>query len=100
MFGGAKLRSLLEISADKNVNRINCRVEERLRESKQEHPSSYHSWAYLCCVYAVLSHSVVSDSANPWAMAHDAPLSVGILQARILGWVAMTSSKGSSQPRV
>ena len=29
-----------------------------------------------------------------------APLSIGILQARILEWVAMTSSKGSSQPRV
>ena len=28
-----------------------------------------------------------------------APLSMGILQARILEWVAMPSSKGSSQPR-
>ena len=30
--------------------------------------------------------------------AHWAPLSMGILQARILEWVAMASSRGSSQP--
>ena len=32
-------------------------------------------------------------------MAHLAPLSMGILQARIREWVAMLSSRGSSQPR-
>ena len=32
-------------------------------------------------------------------IAHQAPLSMGILQARILEWVAMPSSMGSSQPR-
>ena len=31
--------------------------------------------------------------------AHQAPLSMGILQARILEWVAMPSSRGSSRPR-
>ena len=40
----------------------------------------------MCC--AVLSHSVVSDSVTPWTVAHQAPLSMGILQARILEWVA------------
>ena len=36
--------------------------------------------------------SVVSDSsANPWTVAHQALLSMGILQAR---WVAMPSSRG------
>ena len=34
-----------------------------------------------------------------WTVACQAPLSVGILQARILEWIAMPSSKGSSQPR-
>ena len=48
---------------------------------------------------AVLSHSVVSDSATPWTVAPHA-LSMGILQARILEWVAMAYSKGSSQSRV
>ena len=32
-------------------------------------------------------------------VAHQAPLSIGILQARMLDWVAMLSSRGSSQPR-
>ena len=34
-----------------------------------------------------------------WTVARQAPLSVGILQARILEWVAMPSSRGSSRPR-
>ena len=50
-----------------------------------------------CCV--VLSCSVMSDSATSWTVAHQAPLFVGILQAKILEWVAMPSSRGSSQPR-
>ena len=32
---------------------------------------------------------VVSDSLTTQTVAHQAPLSMGILQARILGWVAM-----------
>ena len=36
---------------------------------------------------------------TPWTVAHQAPLSMGILQAKILEWVAMSSSKESSQPR-
>ena len=43
---------------------------------------------------ALLSRSVMSGCLKP-----QAPLSVGILQARILEWVAMPSSRGSSQPR-
>ena len=34
-----------------------------------------------------------------WAVGRQAPLSMGILQARILEWVAMPSFRGSSQPR-
>ena len=34
-----------------------------------------------------------------WTVAHQAPLSIVILQARILEWVTMPSSRGSSQPR-
>ena len=42
----------------------------------------------LSCVHcAVRSHSVVSDSATPWTVACQAPLSMGIPQARILDWV-------------
>ena len=37
--------------------------------------------------------------ATPWTAARQAPLPMGILQARIPEWVAMPSSSGSSQPR-
>ena len=42
--------------------------------------------------------SVVSDSATLWTLACQAPLP-GISQARMLEWVAMFSSRGSSRPR-
>ena len=56
------------------------------------------------CV-SVLGCSVVSDSATHGLVAHQAPLSRlwkgihGILQARILEWVAISFSRESSQPR-
>ena len=42
---------------------------------------------------------VVQSCLTPWTVAHQAPLSMEILQARMLEWVAMPSSRGSSQPR-
>ena len=36
---------------------------------------------------------------TPWTLALQASLSMGILQARILEWVAVPSLRGSSQPR-
>ena len=48
-------------------------------------------------LYAVLSHSVMSDSVTPWTVAHQAPLSMGILQASILEWVAMSSSRDNKR---
>ena len=33
----------------------------------------------LCCVLRELSRSVMSDSATPWPVARQAPLSMGIL---------------------
>ena len=36
---------------------------------------------------------------TPWTVADQAPLSMGLLQARILEWIAMPFSKGSSKPR-
>jgi len=36
---------------------------------------------------------------DPMDCSRQAPLSMGILQARILEWVAMPSSRGSSRPR-
>ena len=36
---------------------------------------------------------------TPWTVSYQAALSIGILQERILEWVAMPSSQGSSWPR-
>ena len=47
----------------------------------------------------VFSHSVMSDSLRPHGLYSQAPPSMQILQARILEWVTMPSSRGSSQPR-
>ena len=48
----------------------------------------------------MLSRSVVSDSfVTTRTVALQAPLSMGILQARRLEWVAMPSPRGSSQLR-
>ena len=47
----------------------------------------------------MLSHSVMSDSLWPHDCSPPGSSVHGILQARILEWVAMPSSRGSSQPR-
>ena len=47
--------------------------------------------------WKLLSH--VWLFATPWTTARQAPLSLGILQERILEWVAISFSRGSSQPR-
>ena len=61
---------------------------------------------FICCytvlifIISMLSCSVMSQFlVTPWTAAHQTPLSMGILQARILKWVALPSSRGSSQPR-
>ena len=43
------------------------------------------------------SCSFMSDfSVTTWTVAHQAPLVHGIIQARLLEWVAILSSRGSS----
>ena len=69
----------------------------RKAENEREGPPSKSSHSGL--EVKVKSRSVMSDSVTPWTAAHQAPLSMGILQARILEWVVMTSSRESSQPR-
>ena len=50
------------------------------------------------CVLSYFSH--VRLLGTQWTtVARQAPLSMGILQARILEWVAISSSRGSSWPR-
>ena len=49
-----------------------------------------------CVCVSRLSH--VRLCASPWTVALQAPLSTGILQARMLEWVGISSSRGSSPP--
>ena len=49
-----------------------------------------HTLNHFCCVQLFVT---------PWTVACQAPLSMGILQARILEWIAISSSRGSSQAR-
>ena len=58
-------------------------------------PGAWNSaglYAYL------LSHSVMSDSCNPMDCNPPGSSVQGILQARILDWIAISFSRGSSQP--
>ena len=48
-------------------------------------------------IHKLLSH--VQLFVTPWTVARQDPLSMGILQARILEWVASSFSRESSQPR-
>ena len=53
-----------------------------------------HTHSHSVIANSLRSHGVMSDSASlPGSSVH------GILQARILEWVALPSSRGSSQPR-
>ena len=51
----------------------------------------------LLCRCCHFSH--VQLFATPWTVVFHAPLPMGILEARILEWVVMPSSRGSSRPR-
>ena len=52
----------------------------------------------VCVCMCTQSLSCAQPFETPWTAARQAPLPMGILQARILEWVAMPSSRGSSQP--
>ena len=66
----------------------------------------FHNICYISfCIYQIMCVSVLSCFSHVrlfvtlWTVAHQAPTIHGILQAKILKWVAMPSSMGSSQPR-
>ena len=50
-------------------------------------------------VLCLITQLCLIPCATIWTVAHQAPLPMGVLQARILKWVAMPSSRGSPQPR-
>ena len=63
-------------------------------EDSAEFPCSPHPTSPIANILTLLY--LVAQSCltlcNPWIVAHQPPLSMGILQARILEWVAMPSS--------
>ena len=63
------------------------------------HIYAFISLKYICRDGIAESERRVQLFATLRTVAHQAPLSVGTLQARILEWVAMFSSRASSQPR-
>ena len=88
--------------------RLRSSMVERKKESEFENKleiiQSRYSW--LLAFLSFMIHSVgvclVAQSPTlwtPWTVAQQAPLSMAILQARKLEWVAMPFSRRSSQPR-
>ena len=72
--------------------------EDSLPSEPPEKPI-YISISLSISISSVQSLSHVQLFVTPWTVAHQAPLFMGILQTRILEWVAMPSSRGSSKPR-
>ena len=76
-------------------------------ECKMVLPLWKTAWQFLARLNILLPCAHVCQSrfshawlcATPWTAACQAPLSMGILQARTLEWVAILSSRGSSQPK-
>ena len=71
-------------------------VMRELSQNPRKFPWSIDQSHLLCCSES-LCH--VWFFATPWTVACQAPLSMEILQARRLEWVAIPSSRGSSQPK-
>ena len=67
--------------------------------SQPSHILGAESLTCILCLHACMLSCSVRLCATPWTVARQAPLSMGIFQARILEWVAMPSSWGSSRPK-
>ena len=60
-------------------------------------PFYYYKAHMLSLLFHPLNHAQLI--ATPWTVAHQAPSLHRISQARILEWVAISFSRGSSRPR-
>ena len=86
----------LFLNQQSNCGLLHCRqILYQLRYQGSQKLQHIRNNIIKCILCAILSCSVMSDSLRP----HQAPLSMRILQARILKWVAIPSSRGSSYPR-
>ena len=64
----------------------------------QKNRNRIYSCMYVYMLCLILSH--VWLFVTPWTVAHQALLSLGVLQARILEWVAVPFSRRSSHPGI
>ena len=92
---------------DNTMQKMNPNVNQELWviKNKQNHKQNKLFSHKICtqkvtspCPHALLL-SCVRLFVTPCTVACQAPLSMGIFQAKILEWVAMPSSRGSSQSR-
>ena len=65
-----------------------------MEQSHEKYETGPLPYAVLC-----LASQSCLTLWDPMGCSSHAPLSMGIFQTRILDWVAMPSSRGSSQPR-
>ena len=75
-------------------------VDMTLRQGFLHTPPSSCSVCVCVCVCVLSCFSRVLLCATIWTVAHQTPLSMGILHARILGWVAISSSGDLSHPGI
>ena len=58
-------------------------------------------YIFACgCICMLSCFSRVQLFVSPWTVAHQAPLSMGFSQARILEWIAIPFSKDLPHPGV
>ena len=69
------------------------------KESQERFEGNFLFFSYIVLLGCAKLLSRVGLCLTPWTIALQAPLSMGILQARILVWVAMPSSRRSYPPR-
>ena len=90
-----KRNEMHQLQAQSNVPRLPCLF---LCKDKSQFPNILSFILYLCACNC-FSHQVVSYSCNLMDCSPNASSVHGILQARILEWVAISFSRVSSWPR-
>ena len=77
---------------------LDCRGKQ-LATSSCSFASQFRHENSVCSLRTLSRFSHVRLFASLWTVACQTPLSMGILRARILEWVAVSSSRESSKPR-